>query len=160
MSVTEKKSSVLPSPAPVLSAPVPPQPPAPSASTRMAPALVAGHRILVECPAWCVVDHVDLHEQRVEDVTHWGEFFGTQVSTLLDENTAYCELFGRVNADPSHPDPRMRAAHVLVGNGSLEDAFLTPDMADETADELIEFAVQLKAAARVARAANQGLLTA
>ncbi|MBT2429423.1 hypothetical protein J7F02_28355 [Streptomyces sp. ISL-112] len=106
------------------------------------------------------MDHVDLHEQRLEDVTHWGEFFGAQVSTLLDDNTAYCELFGRVNADPSHPDPRMRAAHVLLGNGSVQDAFLTPDMADETADELIEFAVKLKAAARVARAANQGLLTA
>lgn len=45
MSVTENKSSVLPSPAPasVLSAPVPPQPPAPSAPTAHPTA----------CPSWC-----------------------------------------------------------------------------------------------------------
>lgn len=45
MSVTENKSSVSsPSPAPVLSAPVPPQPPAPSAP-------VVSHP--TSCPSWC-----------------------------------------------------------------------------------------------------------
>lgn len=132
--------------------------PAAQTSPRLAPALVGrpGHqqRVWVDCPNWCIVDHVELHEFAIEDITHWSKLFGLQVASMLDPDTAHCEMFARINSDPAHEDPRMQAAHVLVGNGSAEDAFLAPDMADEAGDDLIAFGMRLKEAARVARSAN------
>jgi hypothetical protein len=47
----------------------------------------------------------------------------------------------------------MRAAAVVVTDGS-NDAYLTPDMADEFADGLVAFAEQVRALARTARGAQ------
>ncbi|MFH8613060.1 DUF6907 domain-containing protein [Streptomyces sp. NPDC018029] len=78
-----------------------------------------------------------------------------QVPTLLSEDTAHSELYCRVTSDPASPDPSMRAAHVLYGNGTGVDAYLTPDMADELADDLVAFAAEARGTARVAQAANE-----
>ncbi|RCH70491.1 hypothetical protein DT019_03100 [Streptomyces sp. SDr-06] len=126
-----------------------------SPASRLVPALVHGQRIFVECPSWCIVDHVKLHTGAVEDITHWSEGAGMQVLTMLDPRAAHSDLFARVNSDPAHGDPRMRAAHVLVGNESAVDAFLTPDMADELAADLVAFAAAVRRAARTARRANE-----
>jgi hypothetical protein len=114
----------------------------------------------IPCPEWCIVDHVELHEVAVEDISHWAQMFGVQIASMVDESAAHIELFARVNSDPAHEDPRMRAAHVLIGTGAPFDAYQTPDMADEAADELITFAMQMKAAARIARLANQDAIAA
>lgn len=110
--------------------------------------------IFIECPEWCVERHDEEPEVAVEDVSHGGEFLGIQVSSMLDPNTAHSELYARVNSDPANEDPRMRAAHVLYGNAAGADAYLTPDMTDELAGELIAFAAQLRAASHTARVAN------
>ncbi|MFD9630099.1 DUF6907 domain-containing protein [Streptomyces violascens] len=129
-----------------------------SPAVRLVPALVRGQRIFIEDPSWCIVDHVKLHTGAVEDITHWSEGVIMQVLSMLTPDTAHSELFARVNSDPAHRDPRMRAAHVLVGNESAVDAFLTPDMADELAADLVGFAAAVRGAARTARRANQSCM--
>lgn len=109
----------------------------------------------IPCPEWCSQDHVDDWQYDVEDIEHYGPMFGVQVPTVLDEDTALYEWFGRVNSEPGSHDPRLRGTYVLVGDCSREDARLTPDMTDALADELIAFALRLRAAARTAREANQ-----
>lgn len=125
------------------------------------PALVGrpGRQQLIQlpCPAWCIIDHVALHERAVEDISHMSSMFGAQVESMADPGTTHIQLFARINSDPAHEDPRMRAAHVLVGDGSPVDAFLTPDATDEAADELIAFAMEMKELANRARLANQGI---
>ena len=111
--------------------------------------------IAIPCADWCTRDHVDDWRYDVEDIEHCGPMFGAQVATLLDEDTALFDWYGRLNSDPGSSDPRLRAAHVIVGDGSRDDAHLTPDMTDELADELIAFALRLRGAARTAREANR-----
>src|ERR1044072_4095687 len=126
---------------------------------RLVPALIGrpGHvqTIGIPCPNWCSQDHVDDWQYDAEDIEHYGPMFGTQVPSVLNEETALYQWYGRVNSDPGSDDPRLRAAHVLVGDCSREDAQLTPDMTDDLADELIAFSLKLRAAARTARLANQ-----
>lgn len=111
--------------------------------------------VQIPCADWCTEDHVGNFQYDLEDVSHLGAMFGVQVATMSDPDTAAHEWFARVAADPAASDPRMRAAHVLVGNGSALDAYLTPGMTDELADEVIEFGLKLRAAAAAAREANQ-----
>lgn len=108
----------------------------------------------VACDDWCVLDHVAERVVAVEDVTHRGGVDHVQVPTMGDEPYSAFELYCQLYADPASDDPRMRVAAVAVTDGS-NDAYLTPDMADETADELIAFAIRMKGAARMARAAIQ-----
>lgn len=104
------------------------------------------------CPTWCVLDHVADRQPAVEDVSHRGAVDHVQVPTMGDDLYSTFELYSQLYADPVSDDPRMRVAAVAVTDGS-SDAYLTPDMADETADELIAFAMRMKGAARMARAA-------
>jgi hypothetical protein len=90
----------------------------------------------------------------VEDVSHRGSVNFTQVPTMSDDFYSAFEMYCQLYADPAADDPRMRVATVAVTDGSRE-AYLTPDMADETADELIAFAMRMKAAAGIARLAVQ-----
>lgn len=110
--------------------------------------------VFVECPSYCTEPHAVEPEIAVEDITHASETFGVQVPTMFDPDSVALELFARVHADPAHEDERMRAAHILVGDGSPEDAYLTLAMADELAGDLIAFAAQIRAAAHTAQTAN------
>ncbi|WPO74000.1 DUF6907 domain-containing protein [Streptomyces sp. KN37] len=111
--------------------------------------------VFVQCEPWCTEPHASEPEVAVEDITHYSDMAFMQVPTLLSEDTAHSELYCRVTSDPVSSDPRMRAAHVLYGDGSSMDAFLTPDMADELAHDLVAFAAEVRGMARVARAANE-----
>lgn len=108
--------------------------------------------IFVSCPAWCSERHSEEPEVAVEDITHYSDIAFIQVPTLLSEN-AHSELYCRVTSDPASEDPRRRTAHVLYGDGSGVDAYLTPDMADAAADDLAVFVEELRAKARIARSA-------
>lgn len=70
-----------------------------------------------------------------------------------DDLYSVFEIYSQLFADPISEDPRMRAAAVVVTDGS-NDAYLTPDMADEFADGLVAFAEQVRALARTARGAQ------
>lgn len=111
------------------------------------------------CPIWCVLDHVAERVVAVEDVSHRGAVDFAQVPTMLDDLYSPFEMYCQLFSDPVSDDPRMRVAAVVVTDGS-NDAYQTPDMADETADQLIAFAMRMKSAARVARLANRSSIAA
>jgi len=126
---------------------------------RLVPAKVGrtGHvqTIHIECPAdWCVVDHMD-RQTCLEDVMHYSDADIVQVPTLTDDDTAHSEMYANISSDPSASDPRLRAAHLVVNDGGRDDAYLTPDLADELADDLIAFAAQIRHKARQVRLYNK-----
>lgn len=110
--------------------------------------------VLLPCPSWCVLDHLAERQVAVEDVSHRGSPDHAQVPTMGDDFYSAFEIYTQLYSDPASEDPRMRVAAVVVTDGS-RDAYQTPDMADETADELIAFAMRMKEAAGIARQANQ-----
>jgi hypothetical protein len=110
--------------------------------------------IHIECPSWCIVDHVENREVAVEDITHYGPGAFVQVPTMDDDLTARHELYVNIMSDPVSDDPRMRAAHLVVSNASPDDAHLTEAQSEELADELVRMAKDIRAALRVCRAAN------
>lgn len=73
-----------------------------------------------------------------------------------DDDYSAFELYTQLYSDPASEDPRMRVASVVVTDGS-RDAYQTPDMADEVADGLIAFAMRMKEAASIARAASAAM---
>jgi hypothetical protein len=71
---------------------------------------------------------------------------------MTDDLYSAFEVYAQLYSDPTADDPRLRVAAVTVTDGSRE-AYLTPDMTDEAADELIAFAMRMKEMARTARLA-------
>lgn len=106
----------------------------------------------VACEPWCVLDHVAERVVAVEDISHRGTPDCVQVPTMTDDLYSAFEVYSQLYSDPTSDDPRMRVAAVTVTDGSRE-AYLTPDMTDEAADELIAFAMRMKEMASVARLA-------
>jgi hypothetical protein len=130
----------------------------PSPAPRLVPARIGRpgrvQTVHVACEPWCVLDHLDERQVAVEDISHRGAPDCVQVSTMTDDFYSAFEMYAQLYSDPASEDPRMRVAAVVVTDGS-RDAYQTPEMADETADELIAFAMRLKEMAAVARLANQ-----
>ncbi|MET4670787.1 hypothetical protein [Streptomyces sp. PvR018] len=145
MSVTENKSSVLPSPAPVLSAPVPPPPLAP----RLRPALVDGVRIWVECPAFCVEDHVASSVKHLADLDHGSEMADVTLTDLDGEVQLLAHV--QVSCEPGSSNPELRKPHLYVADGGGFDAFVPLDGADAFADGLVAVAQKVRAMVRAAR---------
>ncbi|MYW66291.1 hypothetical protein GTY65_19860 [Streptomyces sp. SID8379] len=108
--------------------------------------------VYVECPNWCTEDHADEWQHSVDDVSHWGDYFGASIPSFTQDDAAL-DLSARVFADPYSADARMRGAHVLVETAA-GDRHLTSQMADEIADDLIKLAGKIREAARVASQAN------
>lgn len=142
------------SPAPVVAVQTPATSPTPP--PRFVPASVGRpgriQTVGVTCPAWCVLDHVAERVVAIEDISHRGAPDHAQVPTMGDDLYSAFEVYSQLYSDPTSDDPRLRVAAVTVTDGSRE-AYLTPDMTDETADELIAFAMRMKEMASVARLA-------
>lgn len=108
----------------------------------------------IECPVWCDgSEHLTEPVVHVEDITHVSKPDDIVVQTFLGRATRHV-LWATVQADPVATDPRQRAAHVVVEDGS-DYSYLTEDMADALADDLIAFASAVRQKARIARLANQ-----
>ena len=129
-----------------------------SVTTRFVPASIGRpgrvQTVHLACPSWCVLDHRAEPVVAVEDVSHRGAPDHAQVPTMNDDFYSAFEIYAQLYSDPASDDPRMRVAAVVVTDGS-NDAYQTPDMADETADGLIAFAMRIKEAASIARLANR-----
>ena len=142
---------------------MPPPVAAASVTPRLAPALVGpadvAQAIWIPCHEWCVVDHLD-RVTCLEDAVHYSDASVVTVLTLTDEGTAHSELMLNISSDPTARDPRLQAAHIVINDAASTDAYLTPEMAEELADDLITFAVKVRMAARTARTANQAMCTA
>ncbi|MBV2357821.1 hypothetical protein KUM39_26275 [Streptomyces sp. J2-1] len=128
---------------------------------RLVPATIGRDRnsttvVYIECPNWCIHDHLAERESNVEDIRHYGEMGGVEVLTFLDDDFSYSSWGARLEVDPAAGDARLREAHILVNEeSSPEEARLTPDMAETLADELIGLASHLRHLARSARLHNQ-----
>ncbi|MEU6768633.1 hypothetical protein ABZ916_39750 [Streptomyces sp. NPDC046853] len=128
----------------------------PTATTpghRLVPARIARQTVYVECPAWCIVDHVAEPESAVEDITHASDT-SSIVTTSMVSRGVVSELYAAIKSDPASTDPRLRAAHVVVDEGIGEDAHMSPELAEAFADELIGFASEVRRLARIASLAN------
>lgn len=144
-----------------------PECPVVSPGHRLVPAAIgrrleAAQIIYIECPSWCIVDHVSEKQVAVEDIVHssydalGGENTASvTVGSFLSKGIAF-ELYASVKAETSTNDPRLHRAHIVLDDGSRDDAFLTEDMAEEVADRLDKFAAELRKLARTARQANEG----
>lgn len=110
---------------------------------------------LVSCPDWCAEDHVkDWHNHAV-DLDHWGPNDADwDADSITNPGARLLSLTARLYLDPNNPDPRMASASVRVDD-ETDDAFWTPEMAEQAADELIAFASQLRRLGRQARAFNE-----
>ncbi|MFC8986071.1 DUF6907 domain-containing protein [Streptomyces sp. NPDC057115] len=110
--------------------------------------------VYIPCPAWCHVDHVEVREVALEDVTHYGPGGGLQVPSMLNDDHAVHEWYVNIISDPAASDPRMRAAHLVVANGGPDDAHLTDEQAEQLAAELERMAADVRAALAVCRTTN------
>jgi hypothetical protein len=109
--------------------------------------------VYVECPLWCTDDHVAEPVVNAVDISHTSSSEGLGVPSLLKNGLAH-EMFAAIQSDPVAADPRLRAAHIIVEDGSNDYAFLTPEMTDELADKAVAFASHLRSLARTARLHN------
>lgn len=111
--------------------------------------------VFVPCPDWCTTNHVSDWVHFIEDVDHSGEEFAIHVPSFINEDKAAYTLSATIGSDSMSSDPQMREAHVIVGDEGSVDAYLTPDMASEAADDLRKLAAKLDELARTARLHNQ-----
>lgn len=111
--------------------------------------------VFLPCPDWCSTNHVSEWVHFIEDVDHTGEEFAVHIPSFINEGKPAYTLSATVGCDSMSSDPRMRAAHVIVGDEGSVDAYLTPDMASEAADSLRQLAAKLDEAARTARLHNE-----
>lgn len=114
-----------------------------SSRGRVSPALVGGRRMYVECPSWCVTDHLVEAERCLADVEHR--------STLADllvpgGEEARLLAFARLGLFWEWGVPR-----VVVGDDSGPLWELSPEQAEDFATQLEEFAAVVRAQARSAR---------
>lgn len=118
--------------------------------------------VYIECPTtWCIVDHVDEKQVAVEDIVHssydalGGENTASvTVRSFLSKGIAF-ELYASMKAETSHNDPRLHRAHIVIEDGSKDDAFLTEDMAEKLCDDMAGFVDQLRHLIHTVRVANQ-----
>lgn len=116
----------------------------------------AAQRIVyVECPDWCVTDHMAESVDFVQDVTHTGADFTALVYSFISDGLPICTLSAALGVDPMSTDPALRDAHIIVSDEGSVDAYLTPEMADQAADDLAQLAAKLRETARTARLHNQ-----
>jgi hypothetical protein len=111
--------------------------------------------VFVPCPDWCTTNHVSEWVHFLEDLDHSGEEFAAHVPSFFNGDKPVYTLTASIGCDSMSKDPQMRAAHVIVGDQGSVDAYLTPDMADETAAGLERLAAKLRENARTARLHNQ-----
>jgi hypothetical protein len=119
--------------------------------TRLVPAVVSGQQIHIECPSsWCTVDHVAKPEGFLVDVWHVGDYADLNAPRIGKDPQLV--LFARLGIDPYASEPERRQAFVTVDDGG-EGFYMTPDLADQFADNLVAFAEQIRTMARTARGA-------
>ncbi|MFF2475079.1 DUF6907 domain-containing protein [Streptomyces sp. NPDC058066] len=122
---------------------------APVSESRIVPASVNGRQISIECPSWCVTDHVAENERYLEDIEHSGELFDL---VIPGGSSGYRLLaHARLGADLFALDPVDRRPVVVVDDGSMEFR-LTPAEALQHADRLIAHGEQMRELARRAAA--------
>ncbi|MFF2475114.1 DUF6907 domain-containing protein [Streptomyces sp. NPDC058066] len=98
-----------------------------------------GRQIFIECPSWCVTDHVAANERHLEDIEHAGEM----TDLVIPGGPGYRLLaHARLGWNP-YGDDADRGPYVVVDDAS-EPFVVTPAEASVFADWLEAFAAQLR----------------
>jgi hypothetical protein len=114
-------------------------------AARLAPALVHGQLIYLQCPDWCVSDHVAENERHFEDIAHASAM--TDLVVPGGDPSYRLLAHARIGSDPFGPRPEERGPFVVVDDGS-EGHHLTSAEAEVFADRLVAFAGQVRALGR------------
>lgn len=116
---------------------------------RLAPATIHGQRVYVPCEAWCTIDHVDQGAGAIEDIWHSSDT--ADLSAPRMDFPAEMMAYAKIQQDSFAPDPRKRVPFISVEDASSVGYDMTPDQADQFADNLEAFAEKIRALARIAR---------
>lgn len=108
----------------------------------------------LECPTFCVIDHLNEPVTFLEDVSHSGVNHTAYIYSFLGDALPTYTLSAGVSIDPMSSDPALQAAHIVVSDEGSADAYLTAEMADSAAVELEMVAAKLREAARTVRLYN------
>jgi hypothetical protein len=118
---------------------------APVSEPRIVPALVNGRQVFIECPSWCVTDHVMEDERHLEDIEHSGEM----TDLVIPGGPGYRLLaHARLGFDP-YGDDASRGPYVVVDAAS-EPFVVSPADAAVFAGRLDAFAERVRSLARSA----------
>lgn len=112
---------------------------------RLRPALVGGKPIHIECPDWCIIDHVAEGEGFLVDVYHGSDSADLMGPQMAEQPEPL--LHARLNSDPFGTDTAHHAPHIVVDD-EVELFFMAPVQALEFADNLTAFAAQVRALAK------------
>jgi hypothetical protein len=119
--------------------------------TRIVPALIDGQRVFLECPPWCVIDHVKDNQRYIVDVWHSGEFADLEAPRL--KSTPSLLAYARLGIDPFSEDADMRRPFIFVEDGNTaEGSYLNAELAEKFADNLAAFAEKVRAMGRSLKA--------
>ncbi|NED31059.1 hypothetical protein [Streptomyces sp. SID8499] len=110
--------------------------------------------VFVPCPDFCTTNHVSEWVHFLEDVDHKADEFHIDIPSFWNNTESAYQLTVSLASDPMSTDEEMRAAHLVVGDSGSVDAYLTPDMADKVADDLLKLAAKMRETARTARLHN------
>ncbi|QIJ61431.1 hypothetical protein [Streptomyces sp. JB150] len=112
----------------------------------------AAQIVLVQCPDFCIEDHLAARQVAVEDIVHSSDTAHLGVKSFLSDRLAL-ELYATIRQDPSSPDPRLRQAHIVLDDGS-DDAHLTVDEAEEAVQKLLDLVGDMQRLISTARLHN------
>ena len=122
---------------------------------RLVPALIGtrknAHVAAIECPSWCVGRH-DQEPMAFEDIVHTSASEDVGISSFLKRDGSLL-MYAMLQADPASNHERLRQAHIGIETDDGPD-YHTPEMTEAFADDLIQFALQLRGLARTARLHN------
>ncbi|MDR3081493.1 MAG: hypothetical protein LBV60_11305 [Streptomyces sp.] len=116
--------------------------------TRIVPARVDGKPVWLECPEWCVLDHVAQNDRFLDDVYHSGHMVDLEAPRFNGDPVLLA--FIRLGLDPFGSQPELRLPFLVLeeGAGSGDGMYMRPEQAEEFADRLVAFAEQVRMLAR------------
>jgi len=119
--------------------------------TRIVPAMIDGQRVFLECPTWCVIDHIRENQRFIEDVWHSGEF--ADLEAPRRNGTPSLLAYARLGIDPFSRDDAMRRPFLFIEDGSsAEGSYMEADHAEQFADNLVAFAEKIRTMGRALKA--------
>ena len=113
---------------------------------RLRPALVNGQRCWVECPSYCVVDHVLENERFLVDVAH----ASAAVDLVVPRQNGSLQLLASARVLMSDRRGPEDDPMVAVDFEDVQSLYLSPAEVEAAADRVAAFEAQLRALGRVA----------
>ncbi len=114
---------------------------------RIVPAMVDGQHVYLECPTWCVIDHVRENQKFLVDVWHSGPF--ADLEAPRRDNTPLLLAYARLGVDPFSTDDAMRRPFLFIEDGvSGDGSYMDAEHAEQFADNLVALAEEIRGMAR------------